>query len=464
MLASSHRFPLFDYFRVPYEVRPADGPLGRIEGAGSAVTWPVGTTAARRGLWLLEGSVFCAALAAEARLSEWERELGGRWQDLAEIRDADGERVAAVRRRSDGALLLPFDPGDAMVSAWSEAYASDMSGRRSRARLLASTGYYAVRPVLPRSLQLALRRAFSRVQARAPYPRWPVERGLHDLYGLLFRWLAQALDEPLLGLAPWPDGKRWALVLTHDVEHEEGLRSIRLMRDLELRLGYRSAWYLVPERDYTVEDSVVAELHADGFEVGVHGLRHDGRDLASGFLPARLPAVAEWRDRWQAAGFRAPALHRSWEAMPKLGFTYDSSSFDTDPFEPQPGGCCTWLPFHNRDLVELPLTLTMDHTLFVILRRDASLWSEKADFLRDQGGMAMLLTHPDYMHGDGRIEAYERFLRRYANDGTVWHALPREVAAWWNRRAQSRIETAGAEPQIIGPAAAEARIVRLGGS
>jgi hypothetical protein len=463
MLVSSHSFTLFDYFRVPYEVRPAEGSRGRIEGASGAFLWPAEVTGAqRRGLWLLEGAPFHAGLAAHETLSEWERELGGRWEDLAEIRDAGGERVAAVRRREDGTLLLPFDPGDAMLSAWSETYAGEQPAGQLRAKQLAMTGYYAVRPMLPRSLQLALRRSFSRLQARASFPRWPVESGLHDLYDLLFRWLAQALDGPLLGLAPWPDGKRWALVLTHDVEHAEGYNAIPLLRDLERELGYRSAWYLVPERDYGVEDSVVAELRADGFEVGVHGLRHDGRDLAPGVLGERLQAMAEWRDRWGAVGFRAPALHRSWGAMPTLGFAYDSSSFDTDPFEPQSGGCCTWLPFHNRDLVEVPLTLTMDHTVFVILRRDASLWLEKADRVRNRGGMAMLLTHPDYMLEEARLEAYARFLCRYADDDTAWRALPREVASWWNRRAQSRIELDDGEPRVVGPAADEARIVQLG--
>lgn len=464
MLVSSHPFTLFDYFRVPYELSSAAGPLGRIESASAALLWPAGdaTAEVRRGLWSLEEALFYASLSAEATVDAWERELGGRWEDLAEIRDAGGTRVGAVRRRADGTLLLPFDPGDAMLSAWSEAYGADGPGGRPRAKRVAMAGYYAVRPALPRSLQLGLRRTFSRVQARASFPRWPIESGLHDLYVLLFRWLAQALDGPLTGLAPWPDDKRWALVLTHDVEHAAGYRSIPLLRDLERELGYRSAWYLVPERDYDVEDSLVAELRADGFEVGVHGLRHDGRDLAPGVLSARLQAMAGWRDRWGAVGFRAPALHRRWQAMPTLGFAYDSSSFDTDPFEPQSGGCCTWLPFHNRDLVELPLTLTMDHTVFVILRRDDSLWLEKADLIRARGGMAMLLTHPDYMLEQPRVEAYERFLRRYAEDDTAWRALPHEVADWWSRRAQSRIETVHGEPRVVGPAAADARIVELG--
>ena len=50
--------------------------------------------------------------------------------------------------------------------------------------------------------------------------------------------------------------------------------------------------------------------------------------------------------------------------MPRLGFEYDSSYTDTDPYEPQPGGCCSYLPYFNESLVELPITLPQDHTVF----------------------------------------------------------------------------------------------------
>ncbi len=103
-------------------------------------------------------------------------------------------------------------------------------------------------------------------------------------------------------------------------------------------------------------------------------------------------------ERWQAVGFRSPATQRQWELMPLLGFDYDSSYPDTDPFEPQGGGCCAWLPFFNQGMVELPLTMQQDHTLFVILRHgDETAWVEKAEFLRGRGGLALIDTHPDYL-------------------------------------------------------------------
>jgi hypothetical protein len=308
-------------------------------------------------------------------------------------------------------------------------------------------------------VQIAARRVFSRLQSRREFPSWPVETGLHDLYERLFQLAVGLAGEPVPWLAPWPAGFSWALVLTHDVETADGCALLARVREAEERAGYRSSWNLVPAR-YSVNGGLVEGLRDGGFEVGVHGLHHDGRDLASErLLRERLPAMQEAAARWGSVGFRSPATQRDWRLMPLLAFDYDSSYPDTNPYEPIPGGCCSWLPFTNGDLVELPITLTMDHTLFVILgHRDESAWVEKANFLRGQGGMALVLTHPDYWGVEGLPRAYERLLERFASDSTAWKALPRDVAAWWRRRAGSSVARDGAGWRVEGLAAAEARI------
>ena len=147
--------------------------------------------------------------------------------------------------------------------------------------------------------------------------------------------------------------------------------------------------------------------------------------------------------------------------MPLLGFDYDSSYPDTDPFEPQGGGCCSWLPFFNDGLVELPITLPQDHTLFTILgETNEKRWLEKARYIRSRGGLVLLDTHPDYMLDAEPLAAYDRFLEAFRDDGGVWHALPRDVAAWWRRRAQSTLVRRDGDWAVSGPAADEATIRR----
>ena len=381
------------------------------------------------------------------------------WCRIEELTDEDGGRLGSVWRSADGDLLLPFDPDEVITTFWSERYAEAGSGGTGgRVRMTAMAGYYAVRPLLPRRLQIALRRGYSHVQARTAFPRWPVEDSLHDLCQRLLHWCADLAGEPVPSLAAWPSGHTWALVLTHDVETDEGLRRVPALRSVEERTGNRSSWNLVPGR-YHVDDGVVRELQQAGFEVGLHGLYHDGRDLEPGQFEQRLPEIQRYATRWGAVGFRSPATHRSWETMARLPFEYDSSSPDTDPYEPQPGGCCSLLPFHNGRLVELPITMPQDHTLFVILRAsDGRQWIEKADRIRERGGMALIITHPDYVDQGPIVQAYEQLLRHVGDDPGVWRALPREVAAWWRRRGASIPTLDGTAWSVSGPAVGEAEI------
>ena len=316
--------------------------------------------------------------------------------------------------------------------------------------------YYRMRPAVPRAGQIGMRRLFSHVQARSRFPRWPVETSLHDFYALLFREVAALASEPIPWLAPWPNGYSWALILTHDVDTSVGYQNLHLLREAEMTTGFRSSWYFVPRR-YPLDEGVLHDLTESGFEVGVHGLHHDGRDLGSlRMLSERLPAMHDYARRWNASGFRSPSTHRVWEWMALLGFDYDSSYPDTDPFEPQPGGCCTWLPYFNQDMVELPMTLPQDHTLFVILRHpDETLWIEKTLFLKSQGGMALLNTHPDYMLERRLLASYVRFLNVFQSDESAWRALPNDVCAWWRRRARSTLENGKGGWTVVGPAAGE---------
>jgi hypothetical protein len=474
---ASRPFLPFDYFRIPYRTSdradpPEDDPLRRCgwvrlrleNGEQRTLYWPAeadhvdGDLLPAAGYRL--GSIpFHAALVPDETARAW---LGvtanNGWRPTETVEDGDGRRVASVWRDERGSVFLPFDPEQAIRSYWSEGYRDTTSGRFGLLQG-ARRAYYRARPLVPRRAQYWFRSQLSRVQARARFPRWPVEPGLHDLYDFLLRLTADVAGEPVPWLGWWPAGYSWAIVLTHDVEQEVGLRNLESLRDLERGAGYRSSWNFVPRR-YEVDDAVLAGLVEEGCEVGVHGLYHDGRDFASRALfDERLPEIREYAERWGAKGFRAPSLHREWEWMPRLGFDYDSSYPDTDPFEPYPGGCCSWLPFFNEDLVELPVTLPQDHTLFVILSAtDERVWVDKSREIRRRGGMALLNVHPDYIYAGATLQAFERYLSAFEDDPTVWRPLPREVSAWWRRRAASSIRRTQDGWELVGPARGEGAV------
>jgi glycosyltransferase involved in cell wall biosynthesis len=104
--------------------------------------------------------------------------------------------------------------------------------------------------------------------------------------------------------------------------------------------------------------------------------------------------------------------------------------------------------------VELSYTLPQDSTLFLLFReRHLNTWFRKLDWIAQNGGMALLDTHPDYMSFSGSTrngyeypsDRYKEFLeyvrQKYA--GQYWLATPREVAEWYrsSRRPSSASST-----------------------
>ena len=326
---------------------------------------------------------------------------------------------------------------------------------------LSLTLFYRLKPLIPRRLQIALRRLRARRLRRrhsveGRFPRWPIEPVLVERRESALRTRVHAAGGgpvPLLGL--WPGGHRFAFVLTHDVEGPAGLERIDPLLEIEARHGMRSAWFLVAE-DYPVEPALLDRLRGAGCEVGLHGLHHDGRLFESRErFERQLPAIRRHLRDWGAEGFRSPAAHRHARWMPELESSYDSSFHDTDPFDAQPGGCCSILPYFLGDLVELPITLPHDFTLFEILREpDIGLWREKASWIAAHGGLVNVLVHPDYMRTPERLRHYENLLEHLASLDGGWHTLPRDVATWWRqRRALAAALASGGVPTGGGPAA-----------
>jgi hypothetical protein len=252
------------------------------------------------------------------------------------------------------------------------------------------------------------------------------------------------------GWGGWPDGKKFAFVLTHDVENLKGHNSSRRLSEMEESLGFRSSFNFVA-KDYPVSAELREYLVVRGFEVGIHGLHHDKNPFQSGTLfKQQALEINRYIRAWGAAGFRCPCMYHDLELLHALEIEYDASTFDTDPFEPQPDGAGTIFPFvvsgngTRKGYVELPYTLPQDFLLFILMREcSTEIWKRKLDWIAENGGMVLFITHPDYMSFDNNshyekypVQYYTEFLEyvksRY--EGEYWHALPREVARFWKNR------------------------------
>ena len=324
-----------------------------------------------------------------------------------------------------------------------------------RPRSTALAAYYSLKPLLPRRLQIAMRRLYAKRQARAEFPRWPIEPLLVERHQAALRAeLDRRGGERMPLIANWPEGKRFAAILTHDVEGPAGVANVEKIIEIERRHGFVSSWNFVAEW-YPIDAALLDRVRSSGCEVGLHAVKHDCKLFESrANFDAGLPAIHRYLAEWDAVGFRSPATHRNPKWMPELGALYDSSFPDTDPFEPQAGGCCSILPFFLDDLVELPITLVQDHTLWEILQEDTiDLWTSKSDWIIANGGLINLITHPDYLDTPARLRMYEEFLEYLATREDGWFALPREVAEWWRTRAQLRCVEDGDDARIEGDGA-----------
>lgn len=351
-----------------------------------------------------------------------------------------GDRLGEGQRVLDylEGLALPdgeVSPQEIDSAILGEAQFGPGHWRLSRAKRL----YYDVRAVLPAKARAILRQLLVAGRRNESPLHWPIEER-YVLYQ--FEMVRHLLSNRGLDSARylhfWPDGKRLAFVLTHDVETKHGQQFVREVAGLEESLGFRSSFNFVPEL-YPVDTGLLHELRGRGFEVGVHGLKHDGRLFSSrATFEKRAHRINRYLDEWGAVGFRSPMTHRNPEWMQSLEIEYDSSFFDTDPFEPIPGGTMSIWPFMMGRFVELPYTLVQDHTLLITLGETTPrLWLDKVEFIRRYSGMALSLTHPDYLREPKRLAVYGQFLRAMREQNDYWHALPREVARWWRARANA---------------------------
>jgi len=183
--------------------------------------------------------------------------------------------------------------------------------------------YYGLKPFVPQSFRTAIRRKLALRLRKQIGDVWPVMPGS---------------EHPPENWTGWPENKKFALVLTHDVESKEGLRECRVLMKLEQDLGFRSSFNFISEGSYRVSAELRKDLTAGGFEVGIHDLKHDGRLFASrrGFK-RRAARINRYAREWAASGFRSGFMLRNLDWLHDLDVHYDASTVDTDPRTPARG-------------------------------------------------------------------------------------------------------------------------------
>ena len=266
----------------------------------------------------------------------------------------------------------------------------------------------------------------------------------------------------------WPGGKRCAVALSFDSDHDtnelrDGGKSIGRMssgqygnrvgvpRILELlKRTQVPATFFVPAVSALLYPEEQRRVIAEGHEIGLHGWIHevnstlsekDERDLhlRSSDALTQITGV-------RPVGMRTP----SWDFSPatlkiqrEMGLLYDSSLMaDNDPYELEEHG-------ERTGIVELPVEWIRDDAVYFNMNRFAALrpytapttvldiFRREFDAAYDEGGLFLLTMHPHVIGYRSRMFILEELIRHMQALPDVWFATHRDVAL----HAKAQIET-----------------------
>ncbi len=232
--------------------------------------------------------------------------------------------------------------------------------------------------------------------------------------------------------------KDFGVIMTHDVDTREGYEyGLSKFVEIERAEDMVSTFNIVPSSlEYELDQDLIASLLRDGFDVGMHGLHHDGKFafLSDEEQRARIfkSAMRGKELGLPSLGYRAPWLHRTKMMIRHLseaGFEWDSSFPDTDDstIGYASTGSRTVFPFYpmykedgvwkRSTIVEIPVSMPQDWTLLYYYKLSEEsilrVLKKKMDYIKSQGGLATFILHPDQEDfGHPRHhEAYKALLR-----------------------------------------------------
>jgi peptidoglycan/xylan/chitin deacetylase (PgdA/CDA1 family) len=241
----------------------------------------------------------------------------------------------------------------------------------------------------------------------------------------------------------WPNNKKYAVALTHDIDTKKGFQNIDIISKMERKHDVNSCWYIVPKH-YKLDYRLLDNLMESGDEIGLHGYRHDNKlyALSEKEIDTRIKSCNEFIVRYNIQGFRAPSFLIS-EALIKIvqqHFLYDTSIPSNRLYSPYSymEGCSTVFPYNNGSITELPITLPPDDILLALnlsKQQIFDVWMNMIASIKDCGGLALLVTHPEPFLGNkcGINDVYRDILETLSHDTDVWISTPSKILQWINK-------------------------------
>jgi len=320
-------------------------------------------------------------------------------------------------------------------------------------------------------------------------PKRPLVDELALRFGDEVRSALESRGLPFVSLWRWPEGRPFALFLSHDVDQVRRRDPVILARDvyrmgrdllrgrfrkaasvtrgwtgddpywnfeswmeLEGKLGVRSTFFVMEGprwarygRRYDTRKlgPVLRELSEGGWEIGLHGSYYSCGDATR--LKDEKDALEEIAGT-RVLGNRQHYLRFipevSFRCYERAGFLYDSTLGYNEVVGYRAG---TSLPFRPYDpergrmeVLELPLGI---QDVAVEETEEAFGLAER---VREGGGMLSLLWHQSAFY---RSPLYEELIR-WAQACGAWIAKGEEIALWWRAREKVRVRAIWEPPEL----------------
>ncbi len=257
--------------------------------------------------------------------------------------------------------------------------------------------------IVPRPVRNILLGMYGRI-SKNRFPRWPLDT------------TADVMRKK--------KGRKVYAILTHDIDSKKAADNIDKLINIEKKHKVKSCINILANK-YDV--SKFREFEKQGFEIGCHGWNHDGQLLKN---LSRIKKSKQKLKQFKINGFRSPALMRDEKMFKEVAkyFRYDSSV--PNSHYPIKGGCASVLPFKKDRLLEIPITVPQDYTLFNVMRlsdeKAFKIWKYCFDEIIKRKGIINIVAHPEKFNFGGHVKLYEKIIK-YLKKKKVKFILPRDL-------------------------------------
>ena len=118
---------------------------------------------------------------------------------------------------------------------------------RGLSKLIKTKHFHFLKPIIPRKMQILLRRRLINFFLHSHRDVWPID---------------PKSSGPPEDWTGWPENKKFALILTHDIDTQAGHDNCHFMAEVEKRLGFRSSFNFVAE-DYQISNELINSLKVE---------------------------------------------------------------------------------------------------------------------------------------------------------------------------------------------------------